>query len=332
MNRRSLVLAACVGAALGVISGLLICRSAPCRDVIGRIFGRGHLIALCGTHGIYQADADRALNEAFFADGADLSDPAQEKEHKARAVENLITEEMALSISQHEPFSKVEAEREAALTLAQFGDAATWHRAMRGSGLSQRSLRAMIAANLRERRWIEAQIKNHLTISAGSDRTFYETHPANFLQPVRLRASHIFQAAPSGTPPEIIAAKQTTIDSVADRLSTGEEFSKLAAEVSEDDASKSRGGDLNYFSASRMPADFFAATMKLHVRQIGAPVQTHLGFHIIQLTDFQPARQIGFEEAEPEIALALQNVEREQAVKRLAVELGEKTWRPSIRR
>ena len=56
-----------------------------------------------------------------------------------------------------------------------------------------------------------------------------------------------------------------------------------------------------------MPPDFFAAVIKMHVGEISKPVQTRLGFHIIQLTDREPPRRMTFDEAREEIGFTLEN-------------------------
>ena len=101
----------------------------------------------------------------------------------------------------------------------------------------------------------------------------------------------------------------------------GENFADLVAQNSEDEATKRKGGDLGYFSESRMPRDFFAAVTKLRVGEISASIQTTLGFHIVQLTDFKPARQLTFQAAEPEIRLKLENKKRAASIQKIAEQL-----------
>jgi len=83
-----------------------------------------------------------------------------------------------------------------------------------------------------------------------------------------------FLAAAAETPPLATDAKRKLVESLSARLIHGENFSDLVAASSEDEATKKRGGDLGYFSALRMPADFFAATTKLHMGQF-SPADPH---------------------------------------------------------
>src|SRR5260370_13233394 len=175
--------------------------------------------------------------------------------------------------------------------------------------------------DLRAREWIEQQMIAQSDATEDECRNFYDTHPQNFRQRARFRASHLFLSAPPETQPEVVETKEKVIKAVADRIKHGEKLGELAAVASEDEATKTRGGDLGFFSESRMPPDFFSAVVKMHVGEISQPIRTRLGFHIIELTDFKPARQMTFQVVQPEIRLAIENEKRRAALQSLTANL-----------
>jgi parvulin-like peptidyl-prolyl isomerase len=67
------------------------------------------------------------------------------------------------------------------------------------------------------------------------------------------------------------------------RLRNGEDFAKVAAEVSTDPGSKDKGGDYGWFGKGAMVAPFEQAAFTQPIGVIGDPVQTDYGFHIIQV-------------------------------------------------
>jgi parvulin-like peptidyl-prolyl isomerase len=175
--------------------------------------------------------------------------------------------------------------------------------------------------DLRSREWIEQQMTSQGDATEDECQNFYDTHPQNFLQRARFRASHVFLAAPLETPPDVVEIKQNTINSLAARMKQGEKLADVAAAASEDEATKTRGGDLGFFSESRMPSDFFYAVVKMHVGEISQPIRTRLGFHIVEVTDFKPARQMSFEEVQPKIRFAIKNEKRRAALQSLTTDL-----------
>ena len=105
------------------------------------------------------------------------------------------------------------------------------------------------------------------------------------------------------------------------RLLAEEDFADLAAEASEDEATKLNGGDLNYFSERRALPDFVLALEKLAVGETSSPVRSRLGFHIIRLDEVLPERALSFEEARGEIAAELANQKRARAVAEMRASL-----------
>lgn len=79
------------------------------------------------------------------------------------------------------------------------------------------------------------------------------------------------------------AAAKAKADDIEKRIKNGEDFSKIAMEVSEDPGSKPQGGDLGWFNKGRMVPEFETAAFALEKGQISEPVKSGYGYHIIKL-------------------------------------------------
>ena len=331
MERWLLISLSLVGACLaGIACGQLVLCSPASRDAIGVLGRRGHLLAIAQREAIYEADLQRALSELRYPSGVDEKDqPDTERVKRVTKVTKLrvdermvltrlISNSVARSLAGDEKISKGKIGSALNLLRWQFPNEKAWRIALGASDLSARSLRRFVTDDLRVQHWITRQIAPRIDATEIECRNFYEMHQSSFAQPVRFRASHLFVAAPAKTPQEVVETKQQTIKSLAERIKQGEKLTDLAAVGSEDEATKNRGGDLEFFSESRMPPDFFAAVAKMHIGEISQPIRTRLGFHIIELTDSKPAREMNFEEARAEIRLIIENEKRRTALQNLA--------------
>jgi parvulin-like peptidyl-prolyl isomerase len=300
-----LIGAACLA---GVLAGNLICSSLAIRNAMGQQCGRGRLLALGEGVGLYESDVTLARSEGRDGDLTALA-------------ANLEAGRMA----RREPVNRTTVSRDFEFLRVQWPPK-DWPAVLRANGLTISSWRCALVENERTRAWIEREVKAGLEVSAEECAAFYAVHPTVSAQPVRLRASHIFFAAPPGSSPDLVEQKRGAAQAVLDRLAKGERLSDLAGS-SEDEASRRQGGDLNFFAEARMPADFWG---QIASRRAGEPaelIRTRLGFHIVQVTDARPARQLSLEEAAPDIRLRLENEKRVRVVSQLRQRLlGRVQW------
>ena len=74
---------------------------------------------------------------------------------------------------------------------------------------------------------------------------------------------------------------------VLQRIRNGEDFAKVAAEVSQDPGSATKGGDLGFFDRRRMVQPFDSVAFTLKVGEVSDLVRTPFGWHIIKVTDIK---------------------------------------------
>jgi len=88
------------------------------------------------------------------------------------------------------------------------------------------------------------------------------------------------------------------------RLDDGTDFETLAKELSEDRASKVKGGDLGWFGRGRMAPEFEEAAFGAEAGSVVGPIKTRFGYHIIRVEGSRD--EIPFEEVLPRIERRLE--------------------------
>ena len=131
-------------------------------------------------------------------------------------------------------------------------------------------------AYLRDKALMEVLLGN-VAKQAATDaaiKTTYDEAAKNQKPETEYRAHHIL------VPTEDEAKK------ALERVKGGEDFAKVATEVSKDPGAK--GGDLGWFTKDRMVPAFGDAAAKLQPGQVSDPVKTEFGWHIIKLDESRP--------------------------------------------
>lgn len=104
----------------------------------------------------------------------------------------------------------------------------------------------------------------------------------------------------------ILVASKDQAEQVIKKLKGGAKFEDLAKSQSTDTGSKNNGGDLGWFTTSRMVPPFANAVKGMKKGDISEPVQTQYGWHVIELVDTRDAQPPAFDN--PQVQQQLKDV------------------------
>ncbi len=112
----------------------------------------------------------------------------------------------------------------------------------------------------------------------------------------------------NATKQDSLNAKNKMIE-IKSKLNKGEDFATLCSQFSEDDQSKSNGGELPAFSTGTMIGSFEDAAFALkNVNDISQPFMTPFGWHVVKLLEKNPLES--FEKMESDIKAKVQRDSR----------------------
>lgn len=99
----------------------------------------------------------------------------------------------------------------------------------------------------------------------------------------------------------ILVETEDQAKAVVARLKKGEDFAKVAGELSRDPGSGKEGGDLGWFTKDRMVPEFAEAAFKLKKGEVSEPVKSQFGWHVIKLEDKRSKPLPDFAAVKPQI-------------------------------
>ncbi|SFY27400.1 peptidylprolyl isomerase [Pseudomonas sp. NFACC36] len=141
----------------------------------------------------------------------------------------------------------------------------------------------------------------------------YNAGKANWTMPALYRVSQIFLAATE--PQTFEAVRRQAIELSRKAQASPAEFAALANRFSQDRATAERGGDSGMQPLQQLLPQVREAVARLKVGAVSDPVQSAAGYHVIKLTEQQPAREATLDEVRGQLTQALRAQRQEQIAK-----------------
>lgn len=151
---------------------------------------------------------------------------------------------------------------------------------------------------------------------------YYTEHTKEFETPRQVRAAHLLVSVPQTGGSEAEDKARAKVADVIRRVKGGEDFGKLAAEVSEDPGSKTKGGELGWVKKGEMVPQFEEALFGLKQGEITAePVRTPFGYHAIKVFEMKAESRKPLRDVAPQIRERLAGEAADKAARAKADEV-----------
>jgi len=135
-----------------------------------------------------------------------------------------------------------------------------------------------------------------------------------------VQARHVLVKFPANADEATKKAARDKIDAARKRIAGGEDFAKVAKEISDCPSGKRAGGDLGFFGRKRMVPEFDKAAFALKKGKLSDVVETKFGYHIIRVENVKK----NFDEVKQTIERKLSGPAQKQAIDAKMKELREK--------
>src|SRR3989449_8761296 len=192
------------------------------------------------------------------------------------------------------------------------------------TGATDEEIAAYLAQHPDEFRQPDRRRVQYVTISARDFVTpvsdadvekYYHEHAAEFESPRQAHAAHILARVGETGGSEADDKARAKIADAIRRAKAGEDFAKLAKELSDDPGSASRGGDLGFVGKGEVVPQFEQALFALKKGEVSAePVRTPFGFHAIKVFEVKE----GGRKPLKEVAAAIKSKLSAEAAERAA--------------
>jgi foldase protein PrsA len=244
------------------------------------------LLSACSAFDTAAATVNgRKIDEGRFVRQLDfvLADPgfaeqfpgAQGVEQRKVEARNLLTflihQELVQTYAEEHDLRATTEEVQAQIDalIAQLGGRETYEQQLRQSGATAGDVEELIREQILRGKVADAVVEEQVTDD--QLQQIYQDRLAEFTQ---VRVSHI-----------LVRSQELARKILED--ATPKTFARLARRFSEDPGSAPQGGDLGLQRPADLVDPFGQATLEIPVGEIGGPVQTEFGFHIIYVQDRQ---------------------------------------------
>ena len=137
-------------------------------------------------------------------------------------------------------------------------------------------------------------------------QAYYDEKKEALRKQEQRRASHILIQVAADADEETQAEAGKKAEDLLSRIKSGEDFSALASENSDDPGSAKQGGDLGFFGEGAMVPEFDEAVFTMNPGDTPVIVRSQFGYHIIKLVEVQGSETPEFEEVKARLTEELQ--------------------------
>jgi peptidyl-prolyl cis-trans isomerase SurA len=178
--------------------------------------------------------------------------------------------------------------------------------ALRAQGMDRAAYRKAVKRDLESMRLVQLKIRNKVKVTDEDVKNHWQTHPQEFRAGEEVRVRHIFLALPADADTAEVARVNAIAAKALARLGAGEDFGKVAREMSQG-PSAAEGGELGWLKRGTVQPEVEKVAFVLQPGQVSGLIRTKPGFQILQVEERRGGGARPLEEVKEEVRDRLMN-------------------------
>lgn len=240
---------------------------------------------------------------------------------------DLISKTLLLNAAEKEGFeaSEEDVAKEIEEISERIPEGQTFEDFAKSAGVDIDRIKSQIADDTKIRKLIDKVTEDIKKPAEEDVKKYYDEHPDEFSQKESVSASHILLSTQEAADDAAVAEVKAEAEKLKAQLGEedGKSFEELATAHS-DCPSKAQGGSLGEFGRGQMVPEFEEAAFSQKVGEVGEPIKTQFGYHIIKVTEKKEAKKMPYAEVQEELATNLFEQAKGEEVKSYLTELRNK--------
>ena len=172
------------------------------------------------------------------------------------------------------------------LTMAQLRER------LKQDGTDYKSFRENLRDQMMTERVREREVQGRIKISDAEIDAYLDKKRAALEQGGQINLAQVLVPVPDGAPEAVVAERRARAEAALARIKGGEDFAKVAREISED-SNKARGGEIGMRPVDRLPDIFVTAVRELKTGQVAPELlRSGAGFHVLKVVERQGAASL----------------------------------------
>ncbi len=263
------------------------------------------VLAVVGQHSITEDELNQQLNRPDLRAAVDAlqGQPAELAKLRQSVLTSLVDKELLLTTAKSAPgYKPAEIKQEVDTIIQEQGGREVVEPILKSYGTSWDSFVEDMNERLTIEKFIEKDLLANLTVSDEQLKSTFAANPNIYAEPETVSARHILiLVKPDASPADQQKALEKITEIKKRASAPGADFGKIAAETSDDTASKVDGGNLGTFQRGMMVPEFEKTAFELKVGEISDPVKTQYGYHLIKVEQHQASQPPTFEKAKEKV-------------------------------